>query len=247
LVLLAAERAPELLAFWDRFVQDTPDELTTVAAFITAPHAPFVPERLQGRAVVAIVGCFTGDLAAGERAIRPLRRFGPPDVDLFQPMPYAALQLMLDAGAPPGIRAHWKSGYLRHLGERQIETIVAHASAAASPLTQVHLHQMGGAVARVAPGATAFGHRDARFVLNIVAGWTDPKDDPANVRWARDFWNAILPETDGAYVNFLASDDDRRLGEAYDPAILLRLRAVKTTWDPDNVFRLNVNIPPMEG
>jgi hypothetical protein len=162
-------------------------------------------------------------------------------------MPYSALQSMLDAGAPAGIRAYWKSGYLRHLGESQIETIIAHAGMAASPLTQVHLHQMGGAVARVAPDATAFGHRDARYVLNIVAGWSDMQDDPANVRWARDFWNAIRPDTDGAYVNFLDVDDDRRLGEAYDSAALARLRAVKAAWDPDNVFRLNLNIPPTAG
>jgi hypothetical protein len=162
-------------------------------------------------------------------------------------MPYSALQSMLDAGAPAGIRAYWKSGYLRHLGESQIETTIAHAGMAASPLTQVHLHQMGGAVARVAPDATAFGHRDARYVLNIVAGWSDMQDDPANVRWARDFWNAIRPDTDGAYVNFLDVDDDRRLGEAYDSAALARLRAVKAAWDPDNVFRLNLNIPPTAG
>lgn len=247
IVIHPAERARELLSFWDRFVEDTPDELATVAAFLSAPAAPFIPEHLQGRSVVAIVGCFAGDLAAGERAIQPLRRFGPPDVDLFGPMPYVAVQSMLDAGAPAGIRAYWKSGDLHHLGEGQIETIVAHARAAASPLTQIHLHQMGGAVARVAPGATAFGHRQARYVLNIVAGWTDRQDDVANVRWARDFWTAIAPDTDGAYVNFLGADDDGRLGAAYDAATISRLRAVKAAWDPDNVFRLNVNIPPKVG
>jgi hypothetical protein len=91
---------------------------------------------------------------------------------------------------------------------------------------------MGGAVARVATGGTAFGHRDARSVLNIGAGWTDRKDDQIHVGWARDLWNAIRPETDGAYVNSLASDDDRRLGEAYDPATLSRLRAIKASRHP---------------
>jgi hypothetical protein len=244
MVMYPAGRARELLAFWDRFVGQASDDLTTVAAFLTAPPAPFVPEALWGRPVVAIVGCFAGDLGAGERELRPLRRFGPPALDSFGPMPYPALQSMLDAGAPAGIRAYWKSGYLPRLGDHEINTMATHAGTARSPLTQVHVHHMGGAVARVPPGETAFGHRDARYVLNIVAGWTDGLDDAINVRWTRDFWNAIQPSTVGAYVNFLTDDDRPRLGDAYEPAILSRLRAVKSTYDPDNAFRMNATIAP---
>jgi hypothetical protein len=177
-----------------------------------------------------------GEAAAGAEALAELRSFGPPEVDLFGPMPYLALQSMLDAGAPFGIRAYWKSGYMTKLGPKEIETIVKHAATAPSPFTQVHLHQMGGAVSREVAGATAFGHRDAPYLLNIAGGWAEPSDDVANIAWTRDFWSAIRPATDGAYLNFLGGDDARLLREAYEPEALARLEAIRAAWDPHGVF-----------
>jgi FAD/FMN-containing dehydrogenase len=236
MVMYRADRAAEVLALWKRLCDDAPDELTTVASFLHAPPAPFVPESLHGQPVVAIVGCHAGDAAAGAEALSELRRFGPPEVDLFGRMPYLALQSMLDAGAPFGIRAYWKSGYLRELGPEVIETIVNHSAAAPSPFTQVHLHQMGGAVSRNLAGSTAFGHRDAAYLLNIAGGWAEASDDAVNIAWTREFWSAIRPATDGAYVNFLGGDDAKLLREAYEPEALARLEAIRAVWDPDGVF-----------
>jgi FAD/FMN-containing dehydrogenase len=236
MVMYRAERAADVLALWKGLCDDAPDELTTVASFLRAPPAPFVPESLQGQPVVAIVGCHVGDVAAGAEALSQLRGFGPPEVDLFGPMPYLALQSMLDEGAPFGIRAYWKSGYLRDLGPKEIETIVSHSAAAPSPFTQVHLHQMGGAVSRKVAGSTAFGHRDAAYLLNIAGGWAEASDDAANIAWTRAFWSAIRPATDGAYVNFLGGDDGPLLREAYEPEALARLEAIRAAWDPDGVF-----------
>jgi FAD/FMN-containing dehydrogenase len=236
MVMYRAERAAEVLALWKRLCDDAPDELTTVASFLHAPPAPFVPESLHGQPVVAIVGCHVGDAAAGAETLSDLRQFGPPEVDLFGPMPYVALQSMLDAGAPFGIRAYWKSGYLRELGPAEIETIVNHAATAPSPFTQVHVHQMGGAVSREVAGSTAFGHRDAAHLLNIAGGWAEASDDAANVAWTRAFWSAIRPATDGAYVNFLGGDDARQLRDAYEPEALARLEVIRALWDPDGVF-----------
>ena len=236
MVMYRAERAAEVLALWKRLCDGAPEELTTVASFLHAPPATFVPESLHGQPVVAIVGCHVGDAAAGAEALSDLRSFGPPEVDLFGPMPYLALQSMLDAGAPFGIRAYWKSGYLRELGPLEIDTIVNRSAAAPSTLTQVHLHQMGGAVSREVAGPTAFGHRDAAYLLNIAGGWTEASDDAANIAWTRDFWSAIRPATEGAYVNFLAGDDARQLRDAYEPEALTRLQAIRAVWDPDGVF-----------
>lgn len=236
MLMYRAERAAEVLALWKRLCADAPDELTTVASFLRAPPAPFVPESMHGKPVVAIVGCHVGDAAAGAEALSELRGFGPPEVDLFGPMPYVVLQSMLDAGTPFGIRAYWKSGYLRELGPREIETIVNHSATAPSPFTQVHLHQMGGAVSREVAGPTAFSHRDAAYLLNIASGWADASDDAENIAWTRDFWSAIRPATEGAYVNFLGGDDARLLREAYEPEALARLEAIRAAWDPDGVF-----------
>ena len=156
-------------------------------AFLTAPPAPFVPAHLQGKPVVAIVLCYAGDLQEGERVVRPVKTFGPPAVDLLGPMPYVALQSMLDAGAPAGLQNYWKASYLAGLSDAAIDLVVEHASRMRSPLSQVHLQHMGGAVGRVAPGATAVSHRDALMALNIVAIWPEPTEaeKEAHTRWAR--------------------------------------------------------------
>jgi len=95
---------------------------------------------------------------------------------------------------------------------------------------------MGGAVSRKVAGSTAFGHRDAAYLLNIAGGWIEASDDAANIAWTRAFWSAIRPATDGAYVNFLAGDDGPLLREAYEPEALARLEAIRAVWDPDGVF-----------
>jgi FAD/FMN-containing dehydrogenase len=85
-------------------------------------------------------------------------------------------------------------------------------------------------------GSTAFGHRDAAYLLNIAGGWAEASDDASNIAWTRDFWSAIRPATDGAYVNFVGGDDASLLREAFEPEALARLEALKAVWDPDGVF-----------
>ncbi len=247
LVLHEASRAAEVLAFFRGFVAAAPDKLTALAAFLTAPPAPFVPAELQGKPAVALVVCYAGDLAEGEQIVAPLRRFGPPRADVIGPLPYPALQQMFDASAPAGLRNYWKSGYLRALDDGALETIVAHATQAPSPLTQVHVHQMGGAVGRVAPDATAFVHRRAPFVLNIVGTWAEPAADDANLMWVRDFWSAIEPATEGVYVNFLGEEGEERVRAAYSPGVYERLVALKDRYDSGNVLRFNQNVRPSRG
>ena len=115
---------------------------------------------------------------------------------------------------------------------------------AGSPLLQVHLHHVGGAVGRIAADATAFAHRGSSFALNIIARWTDRADDDGNMGWTRDFAAAIEPYAHGAYVNFLGDEGEGRVRAAYGDRTYARLVAVKTRYDPDNVFRLNQNIRP---
>lgn len=221
-----------------------PHELTAMAAFITAPPAPFVPADLQGRSAIAIVACHTGDARDGEAELARLRRIGPPAADLFEPMPYTALQSMLDAGAPGGLRNYWKSGYLRTLEPDFLDHLVEPSVSAPSPLTQVHLHYMGGAVARVPSDQTAFANRDAAFALNLVATWDEPRADDANVAWVRRTWEDLGPWTSGVYVNFLGSEGDDRVRAAYGEATYGRLAELKRRYDPENVFHLNQNVRP---
>jgi len=128
LVVHPIARAKEALHFWRDYEATAPEELTAGAALLTAPPAPFIPEEVRGTPVIGIVGVYTGDIDAGERAIRPLREFGPPVVDLFQPTPYNIAQAMLDDFFPSGYHNYWKSSLLRDLSDDAIDTIIAHYS-----------------------------------------------------------------------------------------------------------------------
>ena len=247
MALYPAERAREVLNAFAELTATAPDGLTSLAAFITAPPAPFVPEGLQGRPAIAIVACYAGDPADGEATIASLRRIDPPAADLFGPIPYVALQSMLDAGAAAGLRNYWKSGYLRTLEPDFLDHLVERAVSAPSPLTQVHLHHMGGAVACVPGDQTAFAHRDASFALNLVGTWDAPGADDANISWVRETWEDLGTWTSGVYVNFLGAEGDDRVRAAYGDATYARLARLKRQYDPENVFHLNQNVHPAPG
>jgi hypothetical protein len=215
-----------------------------MAAVITAPPAPFVPPELLGKKAVAVLGCWCDEPDAGLAELGPIRELGPA-VDVFGPMPYPALQGMLDEGAPWGIRSYTRSGYAADLSDGIIDASIEHGAAMSSPFSQVHLHHMGGAVARVGEDDTAFGNRRAAYAYNLNAMWTDPSEDERHESTNRAAAEAFAPfSTGGVYVNFLGNEGDARIRAAYGDAKYERLARLKATFDPDNLFRLNQNIRP---
>jgi FAD/FMN-containing dehydrogenase len=248
LVLHPVNRAPELLRFFRKFVASAPDELTCLAAFLTAPPEPFVPAELQLQPAIAIAVCYTGDLEEGERVVQPLRAFGPPTVDVIGPMPYPVLQSMLDESAPSGLQNYWKSTFVSKLSDALIDVVVAQAAAMCSPLSAIHIHHLEGAVSRVGADATAFTQRDAAFVMNLVGTWPDPADTAANIDWVRATYDAVAPHSEAApYINFMGDETSDRIRAAYRGDTYTRLVALKRQYDPDNLFRLNQNIRPDQG
>ena len=160
-------------------------------------------------------------------------------------MPYVALQSMLDGGAPRGFRQYWKSGCLRTLDAGLLEQIVASALHPTSPFAQIHLHQLGGAVAGPARADRAISSlSEAAWVLNILGTWPEPTADAENIAWVRDLWALAEPHTVAAYTNFLGDEGADRVRSAFDDSAWRRLLELKRHWDPDNVFRLNHNIAP---
>jgi hypothetical protein len=245
LTLYPASRGAEVLRFFRGFVAAAPDELTCIAIFLTAPPAPFVPAELQMQPAIAIAVCYAGDLDEGQRVVQPLRTFGPPAVDVICPMPYPVLQSMFDEGAPTGMQNYWKSAFLDDLSDGAVDVLVDAAAAIRSPLAALHIHHLQGAVSRVGAEATAFGNRDAQFVLNIVGLWPDPADSPLNMTWVRNTYSAISPHATGrSYVNFMADEGQDRVRAAYPQRSYERLVALKRKYDPANLFRLNQNIRP---
>jgi FAD/FMN-containing dehydrogenase len=213
-----------------------PDDLTTFFAMLCAP---------DGAPIVAFVPTYAGDATAGEAAVAGYRAFGEPIADLVGPMPYVALQQMLDEGFAAGLHVYWRSHFLTGLPDEAIEIMVAGANAAPSPLSAVLVEHLGGAVARVGQDDTAFDHRDADYNFAVIARWTDPADADVNIAWARDLWEAMQPFARGVYVNYLGvGDDPGRVRAAYSPEKYARLARLKREYDPDNLFHRNQNILP---
>ena len=163
LIVYRAEDGPALLRFYRDFVKDAPDELTTLFVYLTAPPLPFLPKEVHGKHLVAIVLCYCGKVEDGQRVLAPLRKFGKPIADLIQPLPYAALQNMLDEAAPAGMQNYWKSAYISGLHDEVIDLVLAYGDKITSPFSAIHLHQLGGAMQRIGDDATAFSHRDSAF------------------------------------------------------------------------------------
>jgi len=238
-----AERAEEALRFLRDVNASAPDELSVAGAILTAPPEPFVPPELHGQPVVMLAAAYLGPVEEGERALAPLREFGPPAVELFQPAPFVQLQHFFDGSgisSPFHMRAHLTG----ELDDAAIDALVKHAIPTTSPLSAVIVLPMGGAIGRVAPDATAYRHRHARYCLEFGAAWPSPSDDPQPHRtWSDSLWEAMRPWSTGAEVNHLSDEGPDRVKAAYGDNYA-RLAELKRTWDPDNVFQLNQNIPP---
>jgi FAD/FMN-containing dehydrogenase len=244
------ERWAEALAFYARWAQTIPDELTTIVTFMTPPDE-WVPESLQGQPMLLLSFCWAGsDLDAGRRATAELIDADPaPDHVAIEPTPWVALQSSADAGFPRGVHAYFKSTFFDVLDDASIATLVEHMGRRTSPLAGTDIHQLGGRYAAVPAGATAFGRRDARFILNVWGVWADAADDAREIAWVRDVWSAMQPYARGGhYVNFLGLEQGKELRtqtrDSYSPEAWDRLVALKRRWDPDNMFRFNTNIPP---
>jgi FAD/FMN-containing dehydrogenase len=247
-VFWAAEDTTDVLRFYRDFVTDAPDELGTVIRLGTVPPLPDVEEDLHFRPAIAVGSCYTGPVEEGERAVRALRQFGTPLVDLVGPSLYVDHQSSLDDTVPHGWHYYWKATNLTGLSDAVIEIVAEHAYGATSPRSYAAMFHMGAAVARTPRDATAYVGRDVDHNIIVDAAWLPDQDDTvgaAETAWARGFLAALQPHRAGVYVNFLDSDDDtRRVRDAYGDDTYSRLAEVKAKYDPENVFHNNKNIQP---
>jgi FAD/FMN-containing dehydrogenase len=244
LIFHPQDKAADLLPRYRRIVAEAPDELTCWVVLRKAPPLPFLPSEAHGTDVLIFAACYAGDMAAGEKAVAPLRALGKPIVDVIGPHPFTGWQAAFDPLLTPGARNYWKSHDFADLSEGAIEAILSYAGRLPAPECEIFIGHLGGAMSRVAADATAYPHRDSDFVMNVHTRWRDPAQDAACVQWARDLFEATKPHaTGGVYVNFLGEDEADRLSGAYG-ANLERLAAIKATYDPGNLFRVNQNIAP---
>ncbi|HEX9713399.1 MAG TPA: FAD-binding oxidoreductase [Actinomycetota bacterium] len=236
--------APEVLRFYRDWVAECPDELMTIIVTRRAPDIPIVPRELVGEHVIGVVVCWAGEIEEGERFVQPLKALGSPALDLCTPMPFLTLQALLDPGFVPGAWYYVRSCDVAALNDDIVDIVAAQGEKITSPITSIALWQMGGAVAKVGEGETAFNGRDAGFTFNINGNTLTGEGFEAERQWARDYWTALEPWHTGVYVNFLMEEGEERIREAYGAARYDRLKALKQKYDPTNLFRLNQNIKP---
>ena len=241
------ESAGAVLRAWRDFMATAPEELSSNAILWSVPAVPVFPAELHGRPIVILATMYPSDLAEGERLIQPLRQLATPLLDLSGPIPYTQAQAAFDPFFPYGTRRnYWKGIDLLHLGDDVIDRLLEAAASRPTPASLIPIWHFGGAMSRVEPTATAFWRRHVPFMASFDGVWDDPADDEKGIAWARTSWAAMQAYSDGGqYVNFpgFGEEGEAQVRSAYG-GNYERLVAVKTTYDPTNLFSVNVNIKP---
>lgn len=240
--------AREVLAAWRSFTETAPDEVSSDAILWQIPAVPLFPEAIHGELIVGMGAVHVGPVDEGMRLLQPLRELGEPLVDMSGPLPYLAVQSAFDPLFPAHeLRYYWKSLYLDHLDDRVLDAILRWNETRPSPRTFIPIRHLGGAISRVAEGATAASNRQSPYLLSIDMTWSDRNDDAKNVAWTQAFWREMhrFSSAGGVYLNFagLGEEGQRMMQSAHGPNYK-RLVALKNKYDPTNFFRLNQNIVP---
>jgi FAD/FMN-containing dehydrogenase len=244
LIVHPISAAADVLRFYRDFCAKAPDELTVLVVMRKAPPLPFLPTEVHGTEVLVLAALYSGPMADGEKALAPLRAFGKPIADVIGLHPFAGFQTAFDPLLTPGARNYWKSHDLLSLDDGLLDTLLEYTATLPSPHCEILLAQMGGATKHVPADATAYRHRDAAFILNVHGRWENAASDERCVAWCRSLFDSARPyATGGVYVNFMTEEEAQRVEAAYGSSYQ-RLVKLKRKYDPQNVFRLNQNIPP---
>ena len=239
------DRAADVLRAYREVSADAPDRLALYAGLVTAPPAPFVPERVRGKRVVGLIPVYFGAADEAARALAPLLAAAPPVLDLTTPMSYREVQQLTDGLNPPTMHHYYTAEWLHGLDDRTIEELVAAAADAPSPFSVIVLKRMGGAAGRVPADATPFWYRDARYNLDIHPQWAPGGPAEPHIAWAQAVRQAARRDwAGGGYVNFIESGQNTDRVRAAFGGNYARLAQIKAAYDPDNFFRINNNIPP---
>jgi FAD/FMN-containing dehydrogenase len=245
-IFYSADADADLLRQFREWAPQASDDVTALVNLTTAPPLPVIPEEWHGEKVAALIAVSAGPVEEAEPHLRDFRGVAEPVADLLGPMPYGVIQTLIDPLWPKGVHAYFKAVNVGRLDDTLIDRLCELHRRAPGPQCEIHVHQVGGAVARVGEGETAFAERSMPFVVNAVTAWHDPAATADHVAWARAVVEAAADAATGrAYVNFLSDPGAARA--AYGADTYERLVALKNEYDPTNVFRLNQNVVPSEG
>ncbi|SLN54773.1 6-hydroxy-D-nicotine oxidase [Roseovarius albus] len=241
------EDGPEPIRAWRDFLAQHGDKVGSLCEFSTAGGEDF-PEEHWGKRVFTLACIYNGDAAEGEALTQPLRELGELSTDFSGRMNYCDVQQLFDTLVPTGdFRCYWKARYLSELSDEMIDLAISNALAAPSDNSISSLWNFGGATAKVAADATAFGDRSFSWMYSLDGIWSDPADDVANITWSRDGWSNSerFGHHGRAYLNFAGhGEDNAELTQTSFGTNYKRLVEIKTKYDPQNRFRFNQNIAP---
>jgi FAD/FMN-containing dehydrogenase len=229
------EQARQVLNVYAEFAATAPDELYVDGGMVSQPG---------GFNGVGLGVCYSGDPKLADRLLAPLRKAGTLVHDSVRPMDYVAVQKSGDISEPRARGVYLKSGFVSALTPKMVDTLVDGFETDPGRNIFVGFQHAGGAVARVADDATAFAHRYVAFDSLFVVNWTMGSDPAAHIQYLRDYFATYEPYTEGFYTNDVALDDTQQKINRNYRGNYERLVALKTTYDPTNLFRLNANVPP---
>jgi len=244
LMVFPFNQAKQVLVRYRDFVESIPAELNVWVVLRQAPPLPFLPVAVHGKEVVVVPIFYTGATEQGLKLIDPLRKFGSALGEHLGVQPYVQWQQAFDPLLTAGARNYWKSHNFTELSDGMLDITIEFAGKLPTPQCEIFLGLLGGASSRLPSDATAYGPRDAKFVVNVHGRWDETAQDEAGIAWSRAFFHAAAPyASGGAYVNFMTAEEDDRVAAAYG-SNYERLVKIKRQYDPENIFHLNQNIKP---
>jgi FAD/FMN-containing dehydrogenase len=239
--MLILPATAEVISSFVAEAEAAPEELSAIANVMVAPPMPFVPEEYHGKLIVLATLAYAGPVDDGQPALEPFRALSPL-ADMVRPMPYPELFPPEEEGFHPVALGH--TMFVERIDEDAARTIIDRLNASTALMSATQLRVLGGAAARVPAEATAYAHRNSPIMVNVAAMFARPEERAVHEPWVTGLAADLQQDDRGAYVGFLADEGDERVRTAYPGTTWDRLRAVKATYDPDNVFRMNQNIPP---
>jgi FAD/FMN-containing dehydrogenase len=235
---------PESITGFIQAAKAAPEELSVIGNVMLAPPMPFIPEDAHGQPVLMGLFAYVGPVDQGERVIAPFRALGDPYADMVRPMRYPELY---EGPEPEARLAAGTNFFADSLEPAAAEAILEALPKSTAMMKAIQLRVLGGALAKVPNDATAFAHRDRELFVNVAAMYVDPAEKDAHTAWVKELAGDLGKDGGGGYVGFMGEEDEETIRAAYPGGTWERLRGLKRRYDPDNLFRLNHNIPPADG
>jgi len=234
-IVFPISRARELLEFYGEYSGSAPDELYT-DALMAAP--------MGGKPGVFIIHvCYSGPAGDAERFLAPIRKLGTPLNDGIKAQEYVAIQRADDRTDPRNQGTYLTSGFIDGYTADLVKAIADGFQPDPARSTALFFQHSGGAIGRVAPGATAFPHRRSTHNMLAAVVWNLDSDRNPHVDWLKGYWSSLEKFTDGWYTNE-SGDESQKVRDDNYQGNLPRLREIKKKYDPGNLFRLNANVQP---